>query len=551
MRKAAGAARRSEESLLARNSTGQRGRNTPRSRKPVTIDLSAEEVARREAENAATASDTPPPADESVAEAAENSARTPEAEPEPAAGESETPEIGDAVADHPPAEAGPAISGSDKADVATPAEASGEAPSDTSKPPSPSEPSDDSDREAAAPAPPPPEPPRVHPMLPLVGAALLGGAVVALVIIVLALAGFFRPLPPPEVPNYGPEIAALKSDVAALKSAPAPEDLTPLRDRLAALEQSVSALQEAAAAQPSASDAAALSAVEDRVATLEQDFQAINSSPASAEDGSALAAKVNALSDAVDTLRSRNPVAELSSLESTVQALSQKLDTVSADMANMPGEARVAAIEEKLGALSTDIASVPREDRIAAIEKKLDALGAEMDKAAALGPAVAAAALGAAIDAGRPFGRELAALAALGIDDDSVAALKPEADAGLPTLAALSARFDKEIESIDLSTPVPEGAGALDRLLESARGLVAVRPAKPVAGSDPEAIVTRIRGALAAGDLKTALDEWNTLPQAIKDATADWAKSAETRKTADDLVAQLRAVALARLDTER
>jgi len=90
----------------------------------------------------------------------------------------------------------------------------------------------------------------------------------------------------------------------------------------------------------------------------------------------------------------------------------------------------------------------------------------------------------------------------------------------------------------------------LQPLLEGARGLVKVRPANPTAGSDPAAIVTRIRGALAAGDLKTALAEWETLPEEARSATSEWAEAAGARMAADDLVARLRSDALAKLETE-
>ena len=87
--------------------------------------------------------------------------------------------------------------------------------------------------------------------------------------------------------------------------------------------------------------------------------------------------------------------------------------------------------------------------------------------------------------------------------------------------------------------------------LPSARGLVEVRPAHPTAGSDPAAIVARIRGALAAGDLKSALAEWATLPDPIKAPTADWAKKAEARVAAEDLVARVRRAALSALGAGR
>ena len=155
--------------------------------------------------------------------------------------------------------------------------------------------------------------------------------------------------------------------------------------------------------------------------------------------------------------------------------------------------------------------------------------------------------LRAALDAGRSFESELAALKALGADAQAIDALAPHAETGLPTIAALRAEFDQAMDQVALATPIPENTGTINRLLESARGLVEVRPAHPTEGNNPGAIVARIRGALAAGNLKAAFAEWNALPDTIKAPTSDWAKAVEARAAADDLVAQVRAAALSGL----
>ena len=49
---------------------------------------------------------------------------------------------------------------------------------------------------------------------------------------------------------------------------------------------------------------------------------------------------------------------------------------------------------------------------------------------------------------------------------------------------------------------------------------------------------------------KTALAEWNSLPEDAKAKTADWARAAEARLAADELVARLRSEALSRLGRE-
>ena len=169
----------------------------------------------------------------------------------------------------------------------------------------------------------------------------------------------------------------------------------------------------------------------------------------------------------------------------------------------------------------------------------------------ALGPAVAADALSAALQSARPFTAELAALRTLGVETATLDALAPDAATGLPTLASLRARFESEIAAVDLTTPIPEGTSVMDRLMKSAEGLVQVRPAHPIEGADPSAIVTRIRAALDAGDLATALSEWDALPENAKTATADFQRDAAALRDANALVAKLRADALARLEAGR
>jgi hypothetical protein len=281
-------------------------------------------------------------------------------------------------------------------------------------------------------------------------------------------------------------------------------------------------LESAPAAAP---DEGALQAVQDRLVQLEESVAETAAGAPSNEAGARLAARLNALAGEIEALK-RGAPPDLSGLENGL-----------------------AELRREVGALSSEMEGLPRADRIASIEAKLGETSEQAEKAAALGPAVAADALAAAADAGRPFTSELAALQALGVDAE-VAALEPHAATGMPTLAAIRARFETEVTGLDLSQPVAEGAGALDRLLESARGLVEVRPAHPTEGADPAAVVTRIRAALAAGDLKTALAEWNTLPEAIRARTADWAKIGETRLAVDDLISRLRAEALARLGSD-
>jgi hypothetical protein len=326
-------------------------------------------------------------------------------------------------------------------------------------------------------------------------AALLVAAIVGGLLAAAALFALDRSLAPAQLagpPDLSADLAALRSEVEALREAPAVQgapDLAPLQGQIAALERAIGELR---SEEPGTADfSSAMQEVQTRLADLES-----RAAQAAGEADPAL----------------QSQVTELATL--------------------------VKAVPEQLATLASELAET---------NARLDETSAQTETALAIGPAVAADALAEALQSGRPFARELDALRGLGFDENALAELEPHAAAGLPTLAALRASFEAAAEAIDLRPPVPEETGTVERLLQSARGLVEVRPVNPVAGDEPAAVVARIRGALDAGDLATALAEWNALPEDANAKTADWARAAEARHAADALVARLRGQALSRL----
>ena len=81
-----------------------------------------------------------------------------------------------------------------------------------------------------------------------------------------------------------------------------------------------------------------------------------------------------------------------------------------------------------------------------------------------------------------------------------------------------------------------ESDGLFDHLLSSATSLVQVRPVGEVAGDSVEAIVARMETRLKNGDLQGALNEWNTLPQAAKDASQSYVNDLQARIEAEKLI---------------
>ncbi len=219
-------------------------------------------------------------------------------------------------------------------------------------------------------------------------------------------------------------------------------------------------------------------------------------------------------------------------------------------------EARIGALEGELAGLkagAVDLAAL--KDRVAKIEGALAAPKSETRVAAAevapdrgaAAEAILAISLNERLNAGAPFAEELAALARLGADAGKLSALKSFADAGAPTIAALSASFAKIAPSVIAAATPPSSGGVIDRLLDHMRKLVRVRNVGEVARDDVEALAPNISAALARGDLFAALEAYHRLPEAARQASRDWAQAAEARRAAGVAAQGLRADAVGRL----
>ncbi|MCL6707370.1 mitofilin family membrane protein [Pseudomonas sp. R2.Fl] len=258
---------------------------------------------------------------------------------------------------------------------------------------------------------------------------------------------------------------------------------------------------------------ARLTAIEDRIATL------ADAPPAQPAD---------------ETLAPRLAALETSLEELKAQATSTASESV---VAGLRGE--LAAVAENVGqlkaAIEANAQSVADTDaRLAAAEKKIDEPRSDVEMARA----IAATALKAAIDRGGPFLAELDTLAGIAPDDPSIAGLKPHAATGVLSRVELVRRFPDVANAILAAVHQPdESEGLGSRLLSSAFSVIKVRPVGNVEGDTPEAIVARMEDKLGNGDLKGALIEWDSLPEAGKAVSGAYAELLRNRLEAETLAA--------------
>jgi hypothetical protein len=234
-----------------------------------------------------------------------------------------------------------------------------------------------------------------------------------------------------------------------------------------------------------------------------------------------------------------------------LETIARDLITTTEQLRSLDGltaatEARLEQVEQSLAALKNGGGTPAGDDRIAALSAEVERLSARLAELAEAPPAdqrTAAAARGmafaglrAAAERGESFREELALLRLLGVDTAILAELDPAKD-GVPSKIALAAGFDAVADAIiTASTPASGDATMLERIWDQARSLVSIRPVGPIAGSTPEAIVSRMRAAVNGGDLSAALAERAALPEGGKSASSAWARDAEARLALDRAV---------------
>jgi hypothetical protein len=131
-------------------------------------------------------------------------------------------------------------------------------------------------------------------------------------------------------------------------------------------------------------------------------------------------------------------------------------------------------------------------------------------------------------------------IANLGIGGGDIAIIRPLAAKGVATGAELAAAFPDVANAILAATAASDpNAGFFQRVWANVSGLVQVRPLGPMAGSDPPAIVSRMSDDARKGDLAAALAEREALPQAGKDASAEWAAKAADRVALDQAIGRI------------
>lgn len=338
--------------------------------------------------------------------------------------------------------------------------------------PSASKPAPDKD---PAPSPKPAvAPPVVTPSRFALGAAVAGGVLGLAAAYGLAWFGLW-PTPPAAPAPADPRLAQFASAIPELETVTqtTQAELATLNQRLGALETAEPAAPVTAAGEP-----VDLSGVETDIAALAARIDRLSTAPAPTAD-----------TGAVDGLR-----AELI-------ALTTRLDEVAARLGT--AEAGLRSLDTTMTATTATLAEQPSD------------IGAVLQLPLIL------SGLDTAFATGRPYASELAALRAALPSAAIPTALANAATTGLARPDVIASRFASVLPAMLAGRPTNPDAQWQDGALDWFRSAIALRPTGEIDGDSPEAVMSRLEGAIARRDFLSAESLLATLPAPMLAAAED------------------------------
>lgn len=222
---------------------------------------------------------------------------------------------------------------------------------------------------------------------------------------------------------------------------------------------------------------------------------------------------------------------DLDDLKSALSAARADSERQSADIAALR-EGLAEALVERDRRAGAEIADL--RDRLDKLQS--DNAGDVAQQAAAT---LALAGLERAVAAGRPFAEELEALARYAPRLASIEGLRAIAETGAPTLATLKANFPAAARAARAAAAGERARGPIGAILARLEALISVRPAEPLAGPSPAAIISRAEYKLGRDLVADAVMELAALPAGARSAMSPWLVEASARLSVEEAVADI------------
>jgi hypothetical protein len=254
-----------------------------------------------------------------------------------------------------------------------------------------------------------------------------------------------------------------------------------------------------------------------------------------------LEARVKDVEDRVAAIGAGAPPADGSALASSIADLSSALEAVKSELAGQ--ETRLESHDEALARAASDIALA----KSAISSQNQSMLGRDIGPAVRLPLLVAA--IESSFDTGGPFASELAALLKLLPEvavPDSVSAA---AASGLPRPDSVAVQFAAIVPAILSARTATASNDLWEGTLEWTKALLAFRPTGELDGDTPDAVMSRLEGAVQRRDFVAASGLLDALPQQMRDAAGAAGGDIRTLAAAGQFITDLRSKALAATET--
>jgi hypothetical protein len=273
---------------------------------------------------------------------------------------------------------------------------------------------------------------------------------------------------------------------------------------------------------------AELATLNQRVATLERTPAAADNAAAASTASADIAGDLAALSARVDSLAA----AETPTADTTA------LDALRGDLAAL-GE-RIDELAARLGTAESGLRSLD-----SSVSETTAALAAQpSDIGAVLALPLILSGFETAFATGRPYETELAALRAAVPEAAIPTRIANQAMGGLTRPDEIARRFDAVLPAILAGRPANPDAGWQTGALDWFAGAIALRPTAEIEGDTPEAITSRLIGAVERREFASALALLESLPVPMQAAADDVPALLAEQAEAETFLQDLRDAAL-------
>jgi len=268
------------------------------------------------------------------------------------------------------------------------------------------------------------------------------------------------------------------------------------------------------------------------MATLNKAIADVKAAMPAAIDLTPLQAQLTTLKAQVDAIGAGASGADAGAIAQSLSDLQASVQSVTT---------RLNGMDSSIGTMQTDLETTQKSlsDHISS------ALPNEIGPALKL-PLILSG-LESAFETGKPFQAELTSLSTIVPGLTIPAPLAAAADKGLSRPDALMQKFEATLPEI-LAARENSSSDWTQNAVDWAKSLLALRPVEEQDGASPEAIASRLEGAMTRRDYAAASALLGQLPGPMQKAAAPVANDIAAHAAADQLVLDLRSKALASAD---